>query len=53
LERSELLLESFLLQKILHCSVSGNVPFVLRSVEEGEGEDGDGSYTLDVQESIC
>ena len=37
----------------MHCSAGGDVSFVLRSVEEGEGEDGDGCCTPDVQESFC
>ena len=31
----------------------GDVSFVLRSVEEGEGENGDGCCTLDFQECVC
>ena len=33
--------------------VSGNVFFLLRLVEEGEGEDGDGCCAPDVQEFSC
>jgi len=40
-----------LLQK--YCSAGGDVSFVLCLVEEGEGEDGDGCCTLDVQEFVC
>ena len=33
--------------------MSGDVSFVIRSVEEGEGGGGDVCYTPDVQEFIC
>ena len=32
--------------------MGGDILFLLRSVEEGEGEDGDGCCALDVQESF-
>jgi len=38
---------------MLHCSVGGDVSFVLRLVEEGGGEDGDGYCALDVREFVC
>ena len=43
----------FFTAEVLHCFVGGDVSFVLRSMEEGEGEDGDGCCTLDVQEYVC
>ena len=43
----------FFTAKILHCSMGDDVSFIFRSVEEGEGEDGDDCCTLDVEESFC
>jgi len=40
-------------RKILHCSASGDVSFVLHTVEKGEGKDGNGCCTLNVHESVC
>ena len=37
----------------MHCSTGGDVSFVLRSLEEEEGEDSDGCCVLNVQKSVC
>ena len=37
----------------MHCSAGSDVSFLLRSVEEREGEDGDGYRDPDVQEFVC
>ena len=33
--------------------VGGDILFLLRPMEEGEGEDGDGCFTPHVQEFVC
>ena len=52
-KRSALFLENFSALWILSRYVCGDAFFFLHSVEETEGEDGDGCYALDDQEFVC